>query len=310
MTGGKKPRRTEEEVIAYLDTMSNWGRWGADDELGALNLIGPEKVREATQLVHEGLTVSCSRVIEWAPKPTMPEAAIPPVHFMQRSGESAAAEAMDSAYDWAGLPLHGLYVTHIDAFSHVFWKGRMYNGRPASDVVGDRGARSGSIDLANRGIATRGVLLDIPRVRGTKWLEDGDGVDGEDLEAAERLAGVEVQPGDAMFVRTGYGARRPGSSPDMPGLNADSLEFIHARQPAVIATDTGTDAHPSGYASMPGPVHCVCMVAMGIWLIDACDLEPLSLTTQELARSEFMAVVNPLRLKNSTGSPVNPLAIF
>jgi kynurenine formamidase len=186
----------------------------------------------------------------------------------------------------------------------------MYNGRPAEAVVADRGARTGGIDLAHEGVVTRGVLLDIPRARGVRWLEDGEGVDGDDLERAEEQAGTRVEPGDVLYVRTGYGARRPGGSADMPGLTANSLEFIHARQPAIVATDSGTDAFPSGYPSITAPVHCVSMVAMGIWIIDNCDLEHAARRCAELERWHFMTTINPLRLKNSTGSPVNPIAVF
>jgi kynurenine formamidase len=305
-----RPKVPEDVVIGYFDSMSNWGRWGKDDEIGALNLVTPAKVRAAAALVESGVRVSCARVIEWAPKARLPEATVPPIHFMQRSGESAHEHGMDSAFDWAGLPLHGLHVTHLDAFSHVFWNAKMYNGRPANQVVADRGARAGAVDLAHDGVVTRGILLDIPRARGVKWLEDGEGVYGEDMVRAEELTGTQVEPGDVLYVRTGYGARRPGSSDDLPGLTADCLEFIHARQPAIVATDSGTDAFPSGYESMGAPVHCVSMVAMGIWIIDNCDLEGLAVKTAELGRWHFLTTISPLRLKNSTGSPVNPIAVF
>jgi kynurenine formamidase len=306
----EKPPLTEAEVVSYFESMSNWGRWGVDDELGALNLIGPEKIHEAAALVEHGIAISCARLIEWAPRPKHPEATVPPVHFMQRSGESANMNAMDSATDWAGLPLHGLYITHIDAFSHIFWKGQMYNGRPAGAVVTNHGARSGSVELASSGVVTRGILLDVARSRGIKWMEDGDGADSGDLERAEAMTGSRVEPGDVMYVRTGYAARRPGKSLDLPGLTADSLQFIRDREPAIVATDSGTDAFPSGYPSLEAPVHGVAMVAMGMWIIDNCDLESLARKCADLTRWHFMTVISPLRLKNSTGSPVNPLAIF
>jgi kynurenine formamidase len=300
----------EDVVISWFESMSNWGRWGAEDELGALNLVTPEKVRAATALVELGERISCARVIDWAPRPPATEAAIQPVHFMQRAGEAAKSEELDSAYDWAGLPLHGLYVTHLDAFSHMFWRARMYNGGPAASVVADRGARAGGVDLAALGAITRGVLLDVPMARGVEWLEDGEGADAADLERAEALTGTRVEPGDLVFVRTGYGARRPGGTPHLPGLAADSLRFLHARQPAILATDSGTDAYPSPYASLHAPVHGVAMVAMGIWIIDNCDLEALAARAAELGRWNFMVTVAPLRLKNSTGCPVNPIAVF
>lgn len=305
-----RPGVSEKTVVGYFDSMSKWGEWGAEDQLGALNLITPQKVLSATRLVTGGLRVPLGRSLEFAPKPTKPEALISPTHFMQKSGEAAPDDEMGSAVDWAGLPLHGLYVTHLDAPSHIFWKGRMFNGHPSHRVTTDRGALSGSVDLAHEGIVTRGVLLDIPPARGLEWLENGDGVSGDDMLAAEVAAGVTIERGDLLFVRTGYGKRRPSDDPSFPGVTVDCLPFIHERRPAVLATDSGTDAFPSGFPSMEAPVHAVCMVAMGMWIIDNCDLEALSDTCRSLNRWHFLVTIAPLRLKNSTGCPVNPIAVF
>ena len=299
-----------DDVVAYFETMSNWGRWGSDDKLGALNLITNEKVASAAHLVELGILVPCGRVIEFAPRPTSSEAPVPPVHFMQKSGESAPSVGMGNSYDWAGLPLHGLYLTHLDAPSHLFWDGSMYNGVPANHVTTERGALAGAVDLAGSGIVSRGVLLDVPRARGVAWLDDGDAVTSQDLIAAEKLSGTEVAPGDILLVRTGYGARRPSIRSDLPGLTAECLPFIRDREPAIVGTDCGTDAVPSGYDQLQSPVHAVCLVAMGVWVIDNCELELLSRTAESLGRSHFFISIAPLRLKSSTGSPVNPIVVY
>ena len=142
------------------------------------------------------------------------------------------------------------------------------------------------------------------------WLDDGDAVTERDLLAAEDLAGTKIAAGDVMFVRTGYGARRPSSESNLPGLTSECLALIRDREPAVIATDSGTDAFPSGYDELEAPVHAVCLVAMGVWIIDNCELEMLSATAESVGRSEFLVTIAPLRLKGSTGCPVNPIALY
>lgn len=306
------------DPVRYMEEFSNWGRWGDDDQLGTLNLITAEARVRAAGLVREGVTVPCGRVIEFAPKPRPTEAPVPPLHFMQSSGEGAPDEGQGVAYDWVGLPLHGLYLTHLDAHGHLFWDGKMYNGVPASVVRADRGAGHGGVDGAGQGIFTRGVLLDAAAARSVDWLEGDVAVTAADLEAAEELAGLRAGPGDVVLVRTGYGARRIQTDPGrgLPGLGPDCLEWIHDRFPAVIGTDTGTDPTPAGeggghhHGLVASPIHVVALVAMGMWIIDGCELEALAGECRRLNRWEFLFVTAPLRLKNSTGSPINPLAVF
>jgi kynurenine formamidase len=255
-------------------------------------------------------------VVEFAPKPDPNEALIPPIHFMQASGDNAAAEGHGGAHDWAGLPLHGLYLTHLDAHSHVFFNAQFYNGQKAGTVFTDRGATRGGVDLVRNGIVSRGILLDVAKARGVNWMDGNDGATGADMEAAEALAGVRVEAGDVVLVRTGYGRRRIEHAREpwqgQPGVNASILPWVHARQPSVLGTDTATDpiGGPRPYPHVGPAVHAICMVAMGMWIIDGCDLEQLAQTCQELGRYEFMFITSPLRLKNSTGSPINPLAVF
>lgn len=306
---------TDDQVVRWFDDFSNWGRWGPDDTLGALNLITPEKKREAAGLVREGRSLTLSRVVEFAPKPDPGEALLPPLHFMQAAGECADEHGSHTAVDWAGLPLHGLYVTHLDAHSHVFWKAQFYNGQPASAVVTDRGALLGGVDTVRDGIFSRGVLLDVPRVRRGEPLGDDDAVTAAEIEAAEEAAGLRVEPGDVILVRTGYGERRRSrargeTSRSQPGVGTDCLPWIHDRSPAVLGTDTATDPTWAHSGRVKAPVHSVCMVAMGMWIIDGCDLEELARTCEQLSRWEFLFTAAPLRLKNSTGSPFNPLAVF
>ena len=302
---------TQEEVLGYMTSLSNWGRWGADDELGTLNLITQEKRTQAAGLVREGISVTCSRLI--VPELAADVTSIPPLHYMIRTGESAPSSGPGGSSDFIGFSFHGLTITHLDSLCHQFWDGKMYNGKPASLVKADEKATAGHVDRAQNGIVTRGVLLDITKVRGKDWLDAGEPVFTEDLEAAERAQGVRVEEGDALILRLGWAKRRLEQGPPAsgrPGLHAETLPWLHQRGVSMIVADASQDMDPSGYPQLGLPVHRVGIVAMGLWLIDAANCEGLVEVCQRLNRWEFMFNVAPLRFHNATGSPVNPLAIF
>ena len=310
---------TEAEVLGYFESCSNWGRWGNDDEVGTLNFITPERRRRAAGLVRDGRTVSCARLI---PTSTSEEDfPSPPLHFMTSSGDrwtdkATPPDSLQSAGDFIGLAFHGFAVTHVDSLCHIFRDGRMYNGHPASEVSTASGAAIQSIDVARDGIVGRGVLLDIARLRGVDWLEPGEGVFPEDLEAAERAAGVEVGPGDILLCRFGTVAMRNAHGPSKgvfdrrPGLHAACCPWLHERQVSALGSDTAQDLFPSGYSGLRAPMHQVGIVAMGLWLIDNCDLEALGDICAETRRAEFLLTVGALRIEHGTGSPVNPIAMF
>jgi kynurenine formamidase len=302
---------TEEEVLGYMTSLSNWGRWGADDELGTLNLITPEKRAQAAGLVREGISVTCSRLI--VPELAADVTSIPPLHYMIRTGESAPSSGPGGSSDFIGFSFHGLSITHLDSLCHQFWDGKMYNGKPASLIKADEKATACHIDRAQNGIVTRGVLLDIAKVKGKKWLDAGEPVFTEDLEAAEQSQGVKVEEGDALILRLGWAKRRLEEGPPAsgrPGLHAETLPWLHRRGVSMIVADASQDQAPNDYPQLILPVHRVGIVAMGLWLIDAANCEDLVEVCERLNRWEFMFNVAPLRFKNATGSPVNPLAIF
>lgn len=317
---------TEEEWLSYFDTLSNWGRWGEDDVLGTVNHITPPAVVTACQSVRDGRTVSCGRLIEFADKPDVRESPTSPLHFMVRTGQDAPLESGGGASDWIGLPIHGLYITHIDAHSHMFWKQQMYNGRPARTVAAS-GARKGSVQDLEKGVVARGVLLDVAALSDSDYVGDGYAINGDDLDGAVDRQGLRVEAGDVVMVRTGYGRRRvepagtehqaervrgdstDNSLPHLPGLGPASLPWLFTNNVSVIGTDTGTDARPSHYSFL-APFHSVALCSMGMWIIDNLELESLARTCRELGRWSFLVIIAPLRLKNSTGSPVNPIAVF
>lgn len=318
MTAPTNP--TEEQWLGYFDELSNWGRWGADDVLGPLNLITPEVIRRAAGLIREGVTVSCAREVSFGPGPAEDHGR--PLHFMVRTGAAARPTGPDGASDWVGLPLHGLTMTHLDAPSHMFWHGKMYNGQDASAVTAERGARLGSLAPVADGIVGRGVLLDVARALGVDCLEPGYAITPADLDATAAAQNIQMQPGDILMVRTGYGARRASSPwaagsgedpadglPHLPGIGPSCLPWMRHHDVAVVGTDTGTEARPSHY-SFVAPFHIVAMTAMGMWIIDNFELEALAQTCAGFSRWEFFANVAPIRLKYSTGAPINPIALF
>jgi len=319
---------SEAEVLSWFDRLSNWRRWGADDQLGTLNLITPGARRTAAALVVEGVTVSCAWDISTAPQ--VGDHFGSPQRHMLMTGEGLADEhrvvpphpvpGVDmsraaGAIEYFGCVFHGINITHIDALSHVFWDRKSYNGKPAELVNAMFGATNLAVTGLRDGILTRGVLIDVPALRGVDWLEPGDPVFPEDLEAAEKLEGVRVSTGDVLLLRTGYARQKRERGPVPPqngqaGWHAACLPWLHERGVAAIGCDTAQDVVPSGYSQVALPIHSVGIVAMGLCLLDACDLEALAATCATLHRWEFCFTVAPLRIEGGTGSPVNPLASF
>lgn len=310
---------TEQQVLEYFDSCSNWGRWGPDDQLGTLNYLTAEHRRGAASVVSEGLSVSCARRI---PTHRLEEDfQIPPVHFMTSSGERWAGVAtppdgLQHAGDFIGMAFHGFTVTHVDSLCHIFRDGQMYNGISADQVSTESGASVLTVESVSQGIVGRGVLLDIPRLRKVPWLTPGDAVLPEDLEAAEARAGIRVGTGDILLVRFGTAAQRNAEGPSKAvferraGLHAACAPWLHERQVAALGSDSAQDMYPSGYSAVRAPMHQIGIVAMGLWLIDNCDLEALADVCERLGRAEFLLSIGPLRIENATGSPVNPIALF
>lgn len=293
------------EVLGFHRTLSNWGRWGPEDERGALNLITPEVTAAAAGTVRSGRTVSCARPINTRAALDNPR---PATHVML----GTHAEGMGS--DSLTVAPHGFATSHVDALCHVFHEGRLYNGYDTETVTTDGAARLGIHHLRS-GIVTRGVLLDAASARGTDALEPGEPVYPEDLEAAEVAAGVKVRAGDALLVRTGRWRWRNEHGPWdaarlLAGLHASCLPWLRERDVAVLGSDGVSDVLPSLVEGVPLPVHSVAIVAMGLHLMDNLDLESLAVACVEEHNAEFLLAVAPIVLEGGTASPVNPLAVF
>jgi kynurenine formamidase len=301
----------ESEVLLWVDSLSNWGRWGDDDQLGTLNLITPDVRRRAAAAVEEGISVSCA----W----DVPSGPVGVEGVVTAIASLAGTRFGYSTEQITALTVHGVAWTHLDALCHIFWDGQMYNGRSSDLVSGDWGATQLPITVARDGIITRGVLLDVAAARNVPWLQPGEGVVPDDLEAAESRQGVRVESGDAVLLRTGFGRYRretgwaPGDAESysrQPGWHAASLPWLREREVSLVGCDSANDATPSGYSEILLPVHVVGLVAMGLWLMDNCDLEGLSATAARLSRWDFQLAVCPLTLAGLTSSLVNPIGTF
>ena len=312
---GNDNRPTELEVAQYVESLTNWGRWGAEDELGTVNFIDHEKRKQAARLVQTGMSVSCARPIVTGAAVDSPS---PPIHYMTGSGALYGLDPeidTQHAGDFIGMVFHGLSITHLDALSHLFWNGKMYNNRPASLVTNRQGATAESVESVKDGLISRGILLDVARHRNVDWLQPGEGILPDELEAIEQECNVTVTPGDILLVRTGHYKRRKEIGPipldqGWPGLEAACLPWIRDRSVSILGGDTVSDVSPSGYEGFRLPIHQIGIVQMGLWLIDNCNLEELAAKCNELGRWEFQLVLAPLRIEYGTGSPVNPIAIF
>jgi kynurenine formamidase len=299
---------TKADVDTMMKELSNWGRWGKDDQLGAMNLITPAKRKQAAALVREGVSVSLAHDTN-----TEKEAdnAQPYEHSMTLSGVGNRGQF---SVDKIGVSFHGYQHTHLDALCHMFWQGKMYNGFPQEDVTKD-GATKLSIANLKQGIFTRGILIDIPNLKGVPYLEPGTPIYPEDLDAWEKMAKIKVLPGDVIFVRTGRWARRAAVGPwdvskNSAGLHASSGRWIRQRDVAIIGTDVAADMFPSGVDGVSHPIHQLVLVAMGVYIFDNCDLEALSEACARRNRWDFLLTTAPIAVVGGTGSPLNPIATF
>ena len=305
-------RTTEARMAELFEACKQWGRWGDDDERGALNLLTSQRAADAAGLVRTGEVVACGRPLAVGAAPDNPS---PALHHMTMGGDLAPAAGMSGSADFVGVAFHGMAVSHIDALCHIFVDGNMYNGYPARDVT-SRGARRNAIDAAFGGIVGRGVFLDIPRSRGVDWLEPGDAILPEDLDHACASQQVEVRSGDILLVGTGRDARRAVHGPWSPsdaglaGLDAECVPWLLAHDPAVLGSDGVSDIFPPNPHSWPLPIHQCCLVGMGVHLLDNLKLDGLARACAAANRWEFLFTVAPLQIGGGTGSPVNPIAVL
>jgi kynurenine formamidase len=294
--------RNAAEFDELFKTVSNWGRWGKDDQLGSANLVTAAKRKQAAALVKTGTTVSLAHnpLTERAEDNSNPFE-----HTMLRG----------FFMDRYSVAYHGYAHSHIDALCHILYKDQTYNGYARADVNTEKGCTKLGIDNLKNGIVTRGVLIDIPRLKGVEFLEPGTPVYAEDLEAWEKKAGVKIASGDAILLRTGRWARRARLGPwnvgqKAAGLHASVAPWIKERGVAFVGSDAAEDVVPSQVEGIALPVHTLLITAMGINLLDNQDLEAVAETAARLNRWEFMLTIAPVPVTGGTGFPLNALAMF
>ena len=298
---------TAAQYERWQTELTNWGRWGPNDQMGALNLITPAKRRQAASLVKEGLTVSLASNAATLGAPDVP---CPVEWSMVTASQSAATDRV--AYPC----IHGAGTTHIDSLAHIFFSGKMWNGYSAQEnVTREKGAARNSVLNMKNGIVTRAVLYDIPRLKGVPYLEPGTRIFPADLEAWERKAGVKVGAGDAMLLRWGRWARGAQIGPwntdeASAGLDNTVIPWIKSRDIALLSWETpGYVPQPSG--DLPRlALHNFVLTHLGVMLVDRGYFEDLAEIAAARNRWAFMFVVGPLPIPNGTGSPVNPIAIY
>jgi kynurenine formamidase len=302
---------TFEEFDSLFEKLKNWGRWGNDDELGVLNFLADADVLEAVKLVKTGRRVTLGRPLDTL---AGPDNGHPALHYMTHMGDKRSDEPTYYT-DFIAVDFHGKSASHMDALAHIAYKGLLYNGKPAGDMVVSTGSSFAPISRLAQGVVARGVLLDAALARGVDWVEPPAALGPSDLDDIAASVGVEVRRGDVVLLRSGQMARRRALGPWDPdragvGLAVTAMEWLADRQVALLGGDGDSDARPSPVEGVGAPVHVLAINALGMCLLDNLDLEALSGACAEVGSFEFLLVVAPLIVPGGTGSPVNPIAVL
>ena len=306
------PMQTQADFQRAMAELSNWGRWGADDELGAANLITPEKRKQAVALVAEGVSVSLAHDVNEAE-------AVDASAVLKRDVLRVSPTGASDQYQYVGS-YHGTIHSHLDAVNcHIMYEGKGYNGLTYQEVETAGGCPSGDINTHKDGILTRGILFDATLLPGKAspegWLEPGTAIHYDDLVALEAIQGVKVEPGDVILLYTGRWKRREAlgawpTSEGVAGYHADVAYFLKDRGVAMIGHDMWNDVAPSGIPEVFLPLHSLALVSLGVSIFDNLDFERVAQVAKELGRYEFLFTAAPLRIEMGMGSPLNPIATF
>lgn len=295
------------EFDRWMTEISNWNRWGEDDELGTLNLITEKEVKAAVALVQDGARVSMALDLNKVAGPLNSNPLIHSLDQVSFGGHEVAGDEYSIQY-------HGYSHSHMDGLPHFIHKGKMYNGFTKA-VLLETGAEKLGIENAKDGVITRGVLVDMPRFLGKDYLEPGTPITAADLEAWEKKTGVTVHAGDVLLIRTGRWerVRQKGQwdfTAQAAGLHASAAKWLKARDVAVIGCDGISDVMPSGVEGLVNPLHELVLVGLGMPILDNLDLDSVAEMAAAKGRYTFLFMGAPLRVPGGTGSPLNPIAIF
>lgn len=301
-------RISRDTFDAWMTRLSNSGRWGADDQLGTLNLITPAKRRAAAQSVRDGITISLANELVTGADSNL----IAPLRFglMQFPYDTLATAAVDTLW----VLVHGWKFTHVDAISHFTYRGSMYN-RHATSHLRAEGANRLGIDNMHAGIVSRGVLVDMARHKSVPFLAASTPITASDIEAWERANNVRIEEGDVLLIRTGRAERTKAQGPwtvreSTAGPHPSLAFWLKTRGVAALGSDVANEVSPSLVPGNGDPLHFLTIVAQGMPLFDNLNLEALAAEAATRSRPTFMFVAAPLRIRGGTGSPLNPLAIF
>jgi kynurenine formamidase len=296
---------TQAQFDELFQQVSNWERWGKNDQLGTLNLITPERRREAAKLVREGVSVSLARDLNTEKAIDNPD----PFRDTMTLGVDGKFNM-----DTYTVNFHGFAFAHIDALSHTYYKNHLYNGF-TNTSINEKGASVLDTAVFRDGILARGVLVDIPWLRGLPYLDKDAYITAHDLDLWEAKTGTHIQSGDAVVIRTGRWALRDSKGPwdissASAGLDPSAMVWLHKRDAAVLVSDAAHDAIPSAVKDVDFPIHVLAIVAMGMPLADQCNLEEIAREAQKLKRQTFLLAIAPPRIKGGTGALANPVATF
>lgn len=304
-----------DRIRAIAEQVRNWGRWGADDELGTVNFITPEVIRRGAACAQQGRVFSLSMPFGTEGPQFGQGGRVNPVHLMTSLHNPMSADPnwLRYADDFIMMPLQ--CATQWDSLAHVHYGGQLYNGHPMSSLTAAGAGKNGIEKLSARGVVSRGVLLDVARALGVARVEPGRAIGPEDLERAEAAQGVRVASGDVLLVRTGHmqlfhAGDNWNYMKTMPGLGVASVPWLHAREVAAVATDTNmVEVYPLEDPAVMLPLHALCIRDMGLTLGEMFDLEALADDCARDGQWTFLFTAPPLRVSGGVGSPINPLAV-
>lgn len=300
------------EFDALFKQVNNAGRWGAQDERGTLNLITPEVRRAASSEIKAGITVSLAREMVHG----KPEGGFGPITVDVLVASDSILGPSDGSVVWAvertSLLYHGWSYTHIDALSHMpSYHGRGYNNAPSTHAP-TAGQTRNSVASMRDGVITRGVLVDLPVLKGVPYVAPGGAITAGDFEAWEQRTGVRIRAGDIVLVRSGRWSApaRAENVSRSAGIHPATASWLHARGVAALGDEAGTDTSPTAVQGINSPMHVLALVGMGMPLIENLDLEELARQAGAQKRWTFLFVIAPLNVRGATGSAVNPIAVF
>lgn len=314
---GRQPERpvlrTEADFHRAMEELSNWGRWGDDDELGAANFITPATRKAAAALVTEGISVSLAHDV-------IQEDAVDGGTYLDREVLRVSDTGAADRYQYTGT-YHGTIHSHLDSVAcHVMYEGKGYNGVTQESIESTGGCPKGSIHALRDGIFTRGILFDATLLPGRAtpegWMQPGDEITWADLEQLEAIEGVRVAEGDVILLYTGRWKRRAAlgawpTSDGVSGYQAEVAYFLKERGVSFIGHDMFNDVSPHGFPPDVGlPLHRLALVSLGVSIFDNLDFEALAEEARRQNRYEFLFTAAPLRIEQGMGSPLNPIATF